>query len=314
MEVIRFEGSLPSSLKGGAITIGKFDGVHRAHALILDNLLKISQKEGIPAIIFTFDSLPSSIIQPKATPPLLCTLERRLELLGEFSPNAVVVLPASKEFFSLTARDFFDRLIVGEFRAKAIVEGDNFNFGRNREGNVELLRRFCQEKGLLLEIIPSVRENCDQMNLVISSSRIRSFLLEGNIAGARELLTRPYRITGTVVQGDQRGRTLGYPTANLGHVETLIPGPGLYAGFAFFDGKRHLAAVNLGGNPTFGIDQIKIEVHILDFSGNLYGKIVHLDFIDRIRKVIRFESKEALLRQMVKDIMAIRALLKSEES
>lgn len=314
MEVIRFEGSLPSSLKGGAITIGKFDGVHRAHALILNNLIKTAKKNNFPAVVFTFDNLPSSIIQPQVAPPLLCTLERRLELLREFRPQATVILPASKEFFSLTAREFFDRLIIGEFQAKAIIEGDNFNFGRQREGNVDLLRQFCQKSDLLLEIIPSVRETCAQMNLVVSSSRIRSFLLEGNIAGARELLTRPYRITGTVIQGDQRGRTLGYPTANLGNVETLIPGPGLYAGFALFDGKRHPAAVNLGGNPTFGIDQIKIEVHILDFSGNLYGRTIHLDFIDRIRKIIRFESKEALLRQMAKDMQTIRMLLKPDES
>ncbi len=309
MEVIRFNGSLPSSLKGGAITIGKFDGVHCAHALILKRLTETARKRGIPAVVFTFDNLPSSIIQPKSVPPLLCTLDRRLELINEFSPSAVVLLPATKEFFSLEAHEFFDRLIVREFQSKYLVEGENFNFGRNKEGDVDLLGEFCRNNDLALEIIPAVRKEIGSMKLPVSSSLIRSLLLDGDITGARELLTRPYRLTGPVIQGDHRGRTLGYPTANLGQVETLIPGPGLYSGFAVFDGEKHPAAINLGGNPTFGIEKVKIEVHILDFKGNIYDKTIHVDFMDRLRKIIHFESKEALLKQMEEDMKTIRARL-----
>lgn len=289
-------------MKGGVLTIGKFDGVHRGHAEILTRLKRIAEEKGVPAIVFTFDPFPSAVIRPHLAPPLLCSLERRIELINVFQPDAVLLFHPTKEFLALSPEMFFEMFICRELNACSLVEGSNFNFGSNRDGNVKLLSRLCKEKSIDLEIVEPVHVGGHD----ISSSRIRALLREGKLADANQLLGRPYRLSGTVVHGEERGRLLGHPTANLDSVDLLLPKDGLYAGSVNAGEKTYRAAVNLGGNPTFGVDRTKIEVHLLDFQGDLYGQTLEVDLWTRIRDVLRFDTKDDLLDQMKKDLAAVR--------
>lgn len=304
MERIQFDDILPSSLKGGVLTIGKFDGVHRGHAEILSRLKGIAQKKGVPAIVFTFDPFPSTVIRPHLAPPLLCSLDRRIELIQEFDPDAVLLFHPTREFLALTPKFFFEIFICRELGVSHLVEGSNFNFGNNRAGDVDLLARLCKEKGIGLDVVEPVHWDGHD----ISSSRIRALLREGNLDDVNTLLNRPYRLSGQVVHGDERGRLLGYPTANLESEHILLPKDGLYAARVDLGGVSWKAAVNLGGNPTFGVEQTKIEVHLLDFDGDLYGRTLNVDLEKRIRDVRRFDSKDDLLEQMKNDIASVRSL------
>ena len=294
--------AFPTRMRGGLLSIGKFDGVHSGHAEILRTLRTRADALGVPATVFTFDPPPAEILRPHLAPPPLCTTERKVELISHFRPNTVIVFPTDRALLELSAEEFFRQIVLDGLGATGLVEGANFNFGRNRDGDSAALRSLCARHSVGLDIVASVQS----LGREISSSRIRSLLREGEVAAASGMLGRFYRLTGFVAHGEHRGRKLGYPTANLAGVRTLLPKPGLYAARAATDFGTFLAAVNLGGNPTFGVAATKIEIHLLDFSGDLYNRIIHVDFIRRLRDIIPFNSKEALLEQMKKDIQAVR--------
>ncbi len=304
MKLIGQLESFPPELRGGVLSIGKFDGVHAGHAAILECVRASSRIRKIPSIVFTFDPPPATIIRPHKAPPLLCTTAERIELLSRFEPDALVLFPTTREFLELTADEFFENIVQSTLGAQVMVEGADFTFGSNRSGNTNYLASLCQRSQIAFQLVPSVVS----LGREVSSSRIRSLVREGRLEAARGMLLRPYRMSGYVVHGEHRGRRLGYPTANLAGVVTLIPKPGLYSATVKIAEKEYIAAVNIGGNPTFGVETVKLEVHVLDFTGDLYGRTLDVDFLARIRDVIPFVSQEELLEQIKRDVANVRRI------
>jgi riboflavin kinase/FMN adenylyltransferase len=216
----------------------------------------------------------------------------------------VVAYPTDEELLGLSAREFFESIVLDALKAKALVEGPNFYFGHNREGTVELLAKLAESAGLTLDVVPSVEIDGD----LVSSSRIRGLVAAGDVAKAGQLLSAPYRIRGMVTHGAGRGGKLGFPTANLEGIDTLLPKAGVYAGRALVQSILYPAAINLGPNPTFGESAVKVEIHLLDYHDSLYGQPLEVEFLDRLRDVTSFASLQALVEQLEKDIKRTREI------
>lgn len=308
MEILRTINEIPEHLRGGALAIGKFDGMHRGHTRIVSRLREHAQKLGIPTVAMTFDPLPIQVLRPELDIRPLSTLERKTELLAGLGIDALIVCPTDLPFLRRTAEDFFRNVICKTLEMRVVVEGRNFNFGHNRQGTPEQLRTWCRETDIVFEAVDTISHD----GRPVSSSHIRALLFEGDVSSAAELLSRPYRLTGTVVVGERRGRTLGFPTANLGDVETVVPKTGLYAATVRLDERDYAAAVNIGDNPTFGRTPFKIEVFLIDFQGDLYGQTLHVDFVQRQRDVIKFATVDELIARMHRDIDDIRAIVGEE--
>lgn len=297
-------GPLPESFRRGAVTIGNFDGVHRGHAEIVARAKQLAAARGGPTVVFTFDPHPAQVLRRDAAPIPLTTTSRKAELLEALGVDCLVAYPTDRAFLQYDAESFFRRVLCDDLAAVAIVEGRDFRFGRGREGDVATLARYCQAAGIAFEVVDPLIE----AGQVISSSRARALLAAGEVDEARGLLTQPYRLCGTVAVGARRGRTLGFPTANLSATATLVPGEGIYAGRAIVDGRAYAAAISLGPNVTFDENERKIEVYLIDFSGELYGRMLNVDFLSRLRDIIRFDSTEALIAQMKADVEAARRI------
>jgi len=301
--IIRHLEDFPATARGGAVAIGNFDGVHMGHRRIVERLLHLSGKLGAAATVFTFDPHPVRLLRPAECPPPLTWTERKAELLSGLGVDRVVAYHTDETLLRLTAREFFEQIIVDALAAKAIVEGPNFYFGHNREGDVELLGKLANDAGITLDVVPPAMLDGE----IVSSSRVRRLIAAGDVAGAARLLTAPYRIRGIVTHGAGRGATIGFPTANLAGVDTLLPAAGVYAGWAWIDGAAAAAAINLGPNPTFGEQALKVEVHVLDREVALYGQPLEVEFVARLRDVEKFGSAEELVNQLRRDIDAVRA-------
>lgn len=292
----------PAAYQGGYVSIGNFDGVHRGHRTMIARLIERARRDKVPAVVMTFSPHPIAILRPQAAPPPLTTLERKAQLLGESGVDCVVAYRTDWELLRLTPDEFFQSIILTKFRARGMVEGENFFYGHDRAGNVDTLRAECQRAGLSLDVITPVQIG----SRVVSSSVIRTLVAEGDVAAAAELLGTNYQVRGRVTAGAARGRTLGFPTANLVDIATEIPGDGVYAGRAYCGELCYRAAINLGTNPTFAESQRKFEVHLLDFQGDLYGQTLDVEFVARLRKTVPFASVEHLVTQLRTDIAAVR--------
>ena len=291
---------------GGFLSIGNFDGVHRGHQQMFASLTRHARERGVPAVVFTFDPHPIELLRPEQAPPALTSFDQKAELLEQAGVDFLVVYPTDLRLLNLSARDFFESVVLGEFNACGMVEGPNFYFGRNREGTVQSLEAFCRQTELKLDIVPPVYVG----TRMVSSSVVRQLLGDGQIEEAASLLGRNYRVTGRVAQGSERGRLIGFPTANLSHVVTLLPKDGVYAAIAHFEGGPRVAAVNLGANPTFGEHRRKLEAHLLDFEGDLYGQPIEIEFVRRIRDTRPFSGAEELQQQLDRDVAAIRSVVR----
>ncbi|MDB4766480.1 bifunctional riboflavin kinase/FAD synthetase [bacterium] len=307
MKLIRDLKKFPASLRGGAITIGNFDGVHRGHATIINRLKHHASAVGGAAIVFTFDPHPVRVLRPDQAPAPLTWTDRKADLLAELGVDVVVAYPTDRDLLSLTHDDFFAKIVQQQLGAKAMIEGPNFFFGKDRGGDVEVLKRLCDSSDIELEIVTPIEDRSQ----LISSSRIRDLIAEGDVGPAAQMLTHPYRIRGMVTHGAARGAKIGFPTANLDAIDTLVPAPGVYAGRTYIDGRSHWSAIHIGPNPTFGENVLKVESHILDFERSLYGSVVEVDFISRLRDILRFESQESLIQQLAIDIGAARTVASS---
>ncbi len=294
---------------GGVLTVGNFDGVHLGHQRMIRQLVDLARELGTRAIAVTFDPPPLAILAPDRVPPQLTTLSQKVELIRGLGVDEVIVYPASRELLALTAEQFFENVLVRQLGCMGLVEGPNFRFGRGRAGDVALLRELCSPRLIPLTIV----EACEQAGAMVSSSEVRNALGRGDVAGARRLLGRAYSITGTVVHGAERGRQLGFPTANLDGIETLLPPLGVYAGRANVEGVRYPVALNIGPNPTFGEDRLKVEAHLVGFSGNLYEQMLSIEFLDRLRGVVKFSGVDALRTQLQTDIALAVDLATREE-
>ncbi len=282
--------------RGGYVAVGNFDGVHRGHAHLLGRLRAKADAAGVPAIALTFDPPPVAVLRPDTAPAPLTWIARRATLMERAGAGEVGVFRTGAWLLGLTAREFFDRVILGQFAAKGMVEGPTFGFGRDRGGDAELLGSWCSEAGLDFEVASPTRSG----DRIVSSSRIRRALAEGEASEAAEMLGRPHRIRGQITHGAGRGAGIGFATANLDGIDTLIPADGVYATLAHVEGSGTPwpAACNIGPNPTFGEQVRKVEAHLIDFRGDLYGRTVELDILERIRATRRFAGLDDLLAQI----------------
>lgn len=298
----------PAAYRGGFVSIGNFDGVHRGHQSMIAALVRNSRSMGVPAVVFTFEPHPIRILRPERTPPSLSTLERKSELLMRHGVDCVIAYPTDRALLSLTPQEFFQQIIVDELQAQGLVEGPNFCFGRDRAGDISTLQDLCDKAGMVLEIVEPMKLG----DTLVSSSAIRSLIAGGEMARAVELLGHPYRVCGTVARGAVRGRSIGFPTANLEDVETLLPCDGVYAGASYFADELYPAAIHLGPNPTFEEDRRKLEVHLVGYDGELYGQRLDVDIFERLRDTRRFEGPDELRRQLQRDVKAVRAVAKKK--
>ncbi|MEM9702036.1 MAG: bifunctional riboflavin kinase/FAD synthetase, partial [Planctomycetota bacterium] len=295
---------VPASARGGLLSVGNFDGVHHGHRAILRELKRRAQLLGVPAVAVTFDPHPVALLRPEFAPPLLTTHARRAELLRIVGADEVVRLPVDRHLLAHTAEEFFERVLLSAFGAAGVVEGPDFRFGKDRSGDVAALRSWGRPHGWVVATVEAVELD----GAPVSSSRIRSLISEGNLAAANTLLGRPHRIEGVVVEGEARGRTLGFPTANLAALDVLPPTPGVYAGTAKIDGRFYSAAVHLGPRPTFDGASPTAEVHLLDFAGDLYGRTLAVHLWKRIRGVRAFEGSDDLKKQIAADLSEVRRI------
>lgn len=291
--------------RGGYVAIGNFDGVHRGHQSIVARLVQLARAAGIPAVVLTFDPHPVQLLRPEHVPPNLTTLELKADLLADYGVDCVIAYPTDRALLALSPEEFFQRIILAELAAKGLVEGPNFSFGRNRGGNIDVLRSLCNSAGVSLDVVEPLSAD----GRIVSSSTIRTLLTDGQLDAAVELLGHPYRIIGHVGRGAMRGRQLGFPTANLDEIPTLIPANGVYAGTARVGDREYRTAVHIGPNPTFGEAARKVETHLLDFAGDLYGQTLTVDLRHRLRGVQKFSSADELQRQLRHDIARTRELV-----
>jgi riboflavin kinase/FMN adenylyltransferase len=292
----------PAAFQGGYVSIGNFDGVHRGHQTMVARLIERARAASVPAVVMTFSPHPISLLRPEAAPAPLTNLERKAELLGQCGVDFVIGYRTDWALLNLGPDEFFQSIIVSKLQAKGLVEGENFFYGHQRAGTVTTLAHACQAAGLSLDVITPVAFN----GRIVSSSVIRGLIAQGALAEAAELLGTTYRIRGRVTQGLARGRTLGFPTANLTDIDTEIPPDGVYAARCRVGDQTYRAAINLGTNPTFAEHQRKFEVHILDFQGDIYNHWIDVDFVTRLRETVAFQSVDQLLAQLRTDVAAVR--------
>lgn len=296
---------VPSRLQGGYLAVGNFDGVHLGHARLVGRLRARADQVNAPAVALTFDPHPIAFLRPDKAPSPLVWTERKVALLREAGATEVGVFKTGPWLLGLSAREFFERIVVGRFKAKGMVEGPNFAFGRDRGGDAELLAGWCREAGLGFEVVEPMSVDGE----LVSSSRIRLCLAEGQVDEAARMLGRPYRLRGLVAHGAARGAGLGFPTANLDGIDTQIPADGVYATLASIDGLKpsHPAATHIGPNVTFGEQVRKVESHLLGFDGDLYDRTVEVEFVARIRGSRKFAGLDDLLTQIRDDVSQVRA-------
>jgi riboflavin kinase / FMN adenylyltransferase len=307
-----FDGpaAVPAGFGPSAVTVGKFDGVHRGHRAVIAQLRELADERGLSAAVVTFDRNPLSVVRPEACPPSVVSTAQKAELLADAGVDATLLLTFDAERSRQEAADFVREVLVGSLRAQVVLCGADFRFGARGAGDLELLRELGAEHGFDVVLIDDVR--ADGGTGRISSTRIRDLVGEGRVREAAELLGREPAVRSVVVGGDQIGRELGYPTANLdpARLEGLLPADGVYACWAIVDGTAYGAAVSIGNNPTFdGVPEHQVEAHLFDQALDLYGRPIELRFVDYIRPMLKFEGMEQLMAALRQDDATIRRVL-----
>ncbi|QNP65605.1 bifunctional riboflavin kinase/FAD synthetase [Streptomyces genisteinicus] len=301
---------IPQDWGRSVVTIGSYDGVHRGHQLIIGRAVERARELGVPAVVVTFDPHPSEVVRPGSHPPLLAPHHRRAELMEDLGVDAVLVLPFTLAFSQLSPADFVVKVLVDKLHARAVIEGPNFRFGHRAAGNVGLLRELGAAHDYEVEVIDLFVSGEAGGGVPFSSTLTRRLVAEGDVTGAAEILGRPHRVEGVVVRGAQRGRELGFPTANVETLpHTAVPADGVYAGWLTADGERMPAAISVGTNPQFDGTERTVEAYAIDRVGlELYGLHVTVDFLAYVRGQQKFDSIEALLVAMGEDVKRCREL------
>jgi riboflavin kinase/FMN adenylyltransferase len=305
------EPGLPTD-KGTVVTVGTFDGVHRGHWAVLQEIRRRARETGRRSVLVTFDPHPLRIVRPEHAPPLLTTPVEKKEILAESGLDYAVFISFTEALSRYEPRRFVEEILVARLAVSELVIGYDHGFGRDRSGDAETLRAIGAELGFAVDVVPPVEADGE----AVSSSRIRRAVTEGRVEEARACLGRPYSVRGVVVRGDGRGRHLGFPTANLqvGHADKLIPPPGIYAVRGVLRSGTHSGALHLGPRPTFQGSPPTVELHLMDFEGDLYGEEVRVDFVARLRDVLPFDSVAALVDQMREDVGEARTILAADEA
>lgn len=308
MRIFTSAAEAAGEFTNSVVTVGKFDGVHLGHRAVIRQLIEVAHSNSMPAVAVTFDRNPLALLRPDICPPNLISVEQKLELLAETGLDAVLIVPFDARLAGLSPAEFVQEFLVDALHASTVLVGQDFRFGAGGVGNVEILRslgiRFNFSVELIADVMPDGRHR-------VSSTRIRELLHDGDVARAGELLGHIPTVRGIVVHGAKRGRELGFPTANLSpHSQGLIPADGVYAGW-FIDGAvRYPAAISVGSNPTFdGVRPKQVEAFLLDQDLDLYGHNVDVEFVARIRGMVKYECIDPLIAQMADDVVQVRSLL-----
>ena len=306
MQRWRGTSGTPSGWGRCVVTIGVFDGVHRGHQQIIGRAVARARELGVPSVVLTFDPHPSEVVRPGSHPPMLTSPTYKADLLEALGVDVVCVIPFTQEFSRLDPDAFVHEVLVEHLHAKAVIVGENFRYGAKAAGDVTALAAAGRRFGFSVEGVALVGSEDDT---TWSSTYVRSCVQAGDVEGAALALGREHRVEGVVVRGDQRGREIGYPTANLQPLPwSAVPADGVYAGRLVRGPEQLPAAISIGTNPTFAGLERRIEAYVLDFSGDLYGERVGLAFTARLRDTLRFDGVEPLVEQMARDVERAREL------
>ncbi|MBX7227202.1 MAG: bifunctional riboflavin kinase/FAD synthetase [Chitinophagales bacterium] len=306
MQVIHDINDIPK-FQDTVLTIGTYDGVHFGHQQILRRVIETAKTLGSKSILMTFHPHPRLVLQPNHPVKLITTFEEKMEILADYDLDYVVAIPFSTEFAAMDADAYIKDIIVNLFHPKKIIIGYDHKFGKNRLGDLNLLERFSATYGYEVEEIS--KQTIDE--IAVSSTKVRAALLEGDIQSANFWLAHPFTLSGKVVDGDKIGRTLGFPTANISieNPNKLIPPSGVYAVKVMLDGQSYNGALSIGNRPTFNLgNQLVIEVFIIDFSADIYGKQIKITFLEKVRGQRRFENQDELIAQMEKDVQTCKRI------
>lgn len=281
------------------LTLGVFDGLHLGHQQIIRTVAKRAKASGAVPTAITFDPHPRSVLHPASSPPLLQTLDQKVEGFGILGIEQTIVIRFTEQFAQIRAEDFLRDVVSERLHAHEVYLGRGFNFGHNREGNIDLLRRVSGELGFIADEVPEVRLRGQR----VSSSRIRELLAQGRVNLARRMLGRPYGVEGMVIRGNERGHTLGFPTANLHPQNRVIPAHGVYVTGTLIDGQWRRSVTNVGTRPTFETGtEPSVETFVMNWSGDLYGDVIRVRFLYRLRDEKKFASLEELKTQIENDV------------
>lgn len=307
MQIVTGKEIYNKIIAASVVTIGNFDGVHLGHAGIFAHLKKKSKALSLPSAVVTFEPHPLKIIAPESAPPLLTTLEQKIELIREYGIDYLIIVPFSKEFSQLSAADFVIKVLSVPLGMRHIIIGHDYAFGRGREGNFATLSELGRLNGFTLEDMPAL----GKAGIIFSSSIVRSKVADGDIKAASQILGRYFQISGKVVHGRDIGHLLGFPTANIVTENELLPPDGVYAVMAKVDGQLVKGACNIGCNPTFGATVRSIEVFLLDFSDTVYEHKISLQFVERLRAEQKFADVAALKSAIAADVASTRIVLEN---
>jgi riboflavin kinase/FMN adenylyltransferase len=307
MKVINSISDIPIDLKGAVVTIGNFDGVHLGHQAIFRQVIEDARKANQKSVVITFEPHPKMVLHPERRPfYLITTIAEKTALIEGAGIDALIIIPFSLQFAATTAGEFVRHILWDKLKISKIIIGHDYTFGKNKEGNEAFLAAHGEKLGFKVQVISAFGIG----DKVISSTRIRNALLDGQVRTASEWLGRPYNLAGTVVHGHQRGAGLGFPTANIQSEKLLLPADGVYAVLVQLNGKRYHGVLNIGNNPTFGDIARSVEVFILNFDGDLYDTAIEVFFIDQIRPEIKFDGPDKLIAQINRDIEQAKSILK----
>lgn len=305
MRIIRSLAQYPPDAPPSVVAQGTFDGIHLGHQEVIRTAVRRARDLGAQAVALTFDPNPAVVLRPGEAPPEILPLDERLDWIAELGPDVTLVIPFTLEFSRVEASAFVHDVLAGLLRAREVVVGFNHTFGRGARGTPEMLEALAAPLGVRVHVVPPLTVN----GLVVSSSAVREALRRGDVGLAASLLGRPYAIRGVVTRGAERGRTLGFPTANIVPRVPSLLADGVYAGRVGWEGHSTPAVVNVGVRPTFGERVWTVEAHLLDLDADLYGRLLTVAFLARIREEMRFPSAEALRVRIGEDVRIARRLL-----
>ena len=305
MEIVNSVNEITKPFSNAVVTVGNFDGIHLGHQMLFKKVIERAQDIGGTSVVLTFYPHPIEVLK-RIHVPVITPLPRKMELIASKGIEVAICQPFTKEFAQITAKEFVKDILMQKIGMKEIIAGYDYSFGKGREGNLDLLKKWGDELGFKVHVVGPIKVN----GVVVSSTRVRELIQKGKVEKVKELLGRYYQVTGKVIRGrDRGGRLLGIPTANLALVNEVFPKLGVYAVEVIYQGKNYPGAANIGFSPTFDNNALSVETHILDFNQDIYGEEIKINFVKKLRDERKFSRVEELVTQIKKDIETARKIL-----